>query len=133
MNNIATEKERKTVLNRISIPDLVACLKLFYDGELDVIPDDILPRLYLSLNQLDPTNSLFGQLSSAELGAALSKIDRKFTDALEFLNTKRESLRPILESDYVKVDTAPFDFDEFVMLRSKYCLYRLTDLLRQVL
>jgi hypothetical protein len=130
MNNTASKTDKNRVLNHISIPDLIACLKLHYQGQLDDVAYDILPRLYLSLNQLDPSNSLFGQITSADLSAALSRIDIKFTNAIEYLITGRESLRPILESDYVKIDQ-PFNFDEFLMLRSKYCMYLLTEFIQK--
>lgn len=130
MNNTLIEKT--TTLNNISLPELIACLKLYYQGQLNDVAYDLLPRLHLNLNQLDPTNSLFGQVTSEDLEYCLSLIDRQFTDALKFFITSRPHLLTTLESDYVKIDTT-YTLDQFILTRVSSCIYRLTDLLHQIL
>lgn len=62
--------------------NLLHCLKLYYLNELDNI-DEFLDRLYLPESQLNPSNSLFGQLDSTTMNKALNQLPEHYQLSLK--------------------------------------------------
>jgi hypothetical protein len=119
---------KKAIVNQINFFDLVAVLHLFYEGQLDYVHYNLLSRLYLPLHQLDPTNSLFGSVTSLDITAALSSLDHTITNPLEYHFTRRESLLPNIESQYVRSELA-CSLDDFIILKAKYAIIRISEIL----
>ncbi|AVH67044.1 hypothetical protein [Nostoc sp. 'Peltigera membranacea cyanobiont' N6] len=87
------------ITSYIDSTNLEECLDLFFQGTFDDV-DQYLPRLYKDASELKPGNSLFGQIDSAELEAAIWGLSRLHRAILEYHFTASEKSWLIVRHEY---------------------------------
>jgi hypothetical protein len=69
-----SEEPAALVSSYVDLKDLQHCLRLYFDGQLNNIPDANLQRLWMPLERLIPSNSLESQLTQEDMQSALNSL-----------------------------------------------------------
>ncbi|MBD2196603.1 MULTISPECIES: hypothetical protein [Calothrix] len=92
--------------------DLLHCLQLYYANQLDDV-DEFMSRLYLPESQLNPSNSLYGQLDSPTLTKALNRLPEHYRAAIKLYNVPNNEDSSTLQHYYINSNTC-LKFTEWV-------------------
>lgn len=115
----------------VSISDLRYCLGLYFSNELDSV-DSYIERLYLPPYQLNPHNSLFGQIDSSTLTDALDGLPEDYRDVIYLNFVPNPEISERVQCHYVHCET-PRKFSDWVEDLYTDALYELSVLVKHAL
>jgi hypothetical protein len=110
--------------------DLLEVLSQFYDGQLDNC-DRYLDRFYLSVEELNPSNSLWSQLDSDDVQSALKVIGDESAALLEYHFTRTDTTLERVHHYYFQSNHSTLN--DYLVYQTPEALNRLSDQILKLL